>query len=51
MMNKAVTSINDSFVNQENSLILYKSTIGLTPQDDGNDIDDRDGLATEKMLA
>ena len=51
-LNNAVTSINDSYVNQEDQLALYKSTRGLTLQEDGkNDIDAKEDLAEKKMLA
>ena len=51
-LNNAVTSINDSYVNQEDYLDLYKSTRGLTFHEDGiNDIDAKEDLAEKKMLA
>ena len=51
-LNNAVTSINDSYVNQEDYLDLYKSTRGLTFYEDGiNDIDAKEDLAKSKKFA
>ncbi len=51
-LNNAVTSINDSHVNQEDYLDLYKSTRGLTFYEDGiNDIDAKEDLAKSKKFA
>ena len=51
-LNNAVTSINDSYVNQEDYLDLYKSTRGLTFHEDGiNDIDAKEDLAKSKTFA
>ena len=51
-MNNAVTSINDSYVNQEDYLDLYKLTRGLTFHEDGiNDIDAKEDLAKSKKFA